>query len=222
MRKTAVILWTSVMTVVLSGCENFTNVENFTLETAEETQEPEETQASFALPTQEQVEAARALALEGMSEDEIKRLKENIKVANQAMEKAYLSDNIFKRLSDRDSLYWNYIDQTGDIQIGWTYNGEEITAYNRFDADNFMELMEDMKGSIRNEELADCLDRMIESMEDVKTNREVESLEDIYKLLHDMDYYLLRYGPEDVGKYVEDGSLIGTYYGTLPFYNTDH
>lgn len=37
----------------------------------------------------------------------------------------------------------------------------------------------------------------------------------LYKKLHDLNYFLLRYGPTDVGPYVEDDSTISTYYGTL-------
>ena len=45
-----------------------------------------------------------------------------------------------------------------------------------------------------------------------------EVVNDIYKKLHDLDYFLLRYGPKDVAKYVEDDSTVSKYYGTLPFY----
>ncbi|MGC4018647.1 MAG: hypothetical protein QM793_05060 [Muricomes sp.] len=34
----------------------------------------------------------------------------------------------------------------------------------------------------------------------------------------DMDYYLLRYGPEDVGQYVQDKSTVAKYYGMLTCY----
>ena len=47
---------------------------------------------------------------------------------------------------------------------------------------------------------------------------EMEYANNIYKLLHDMDYYLLRYGPEDVGKYTQDGSVVVKYYGVLNIY----
>ena len=46
------------------------------------------------------------------------------------MEYAYLNDNIFDKLSDKDSLYWNYFDQKGDIQIGWAYEGNKKTVMN--------------------------------------------------------------------------------------------
>ena len=113
-------------------------------------------------PSKEEVIAMRAVVLEGMTEEEIERLTENIKIANLAMESAYLNDNIFGKLSDSDSPYWQYFDKAGDIQLGWWYNRqivdkdaillmEGITetefyereyepgmVYNRFDAANFI------------------------------------------------------------------------------------
>ena len=53
---------------------------------------------------------------------EISRLRENIKVANLQMESAYLNDNLFKKLSDKESPYWKYFDCKGDIQLGWWYH----------------------------------------------------------------------------------------------------
>ena len=75
------------------------------------------------IPSKEEVLAMREQVLEGMSVEEIDRLTENIKVANLRLESAYLNDNIFEKLSDKDSLYWNYFDQKGEIQIGWSYDG---------------------------------------------------------------------------------------------------
>ena len=169
-------------------------------------------------PSKEAVEAAREQALSGMTQEAAARLKENIKVANQTMEHAHLNDNLFKKLSDPENLYWNYVDQKGDIQIGVTADGEAVMAYNRFDADNFVELMEDMKKDVRNKELISCIDQLILNMQTAKETHDVSYVEAIYQQLHDMDYYLLRHGPTDVAIYVKDASLIGTYYGTLPFY----
>ena len=41
------------------------------------------------------------------------------------------------------------------------------------------------------------------------------------KILHDLDYFLLRYGIEDVGKYTKDGSVVAKYYGVLMVYEKD-
>lgn len=201
-----------------------------------------ETTGEVAAPTKEEVLAARERVLEGMSREEIENLKENIKVANQQMESAYLNDNIFKKLEDTESLYWNYFDEKGEIQIGWAYDGsylevlagmekenisrEEFYARygtpvmdtNRFHAENFMELFAEMKETVKDEKLREDLQQIIDETALAAENHEVEHVLNIYRLLHDMDYYLLRYGPEDVGKYVRDTSLIDRYYGVLSVY----
>ena len=68
-------------------------------------------------PSKEEVLAMREKTLDGMPETEISRLRENIKVANLQMESAYLNDNLFKKLSDKESPYWKYFDCKGDIQL---------------------------------------------------------------------------------------------------------
>lgn len=193
-------------------------------------------------PSKEQVLAAREAVLEGMTTEQIERLTENIKVANIRMEWAYLYDNIFGMLEDENSLYWNYFDQKGDIQIGWTYDGgyyerkeiqerENLTtdefyemygtpvvAYNRFDAGNFIDLITEMQESVQNENLRGDLQRLIDETALAKDTHDVEHAENIYEILHDMDYYLLRYGLEDVGIYVKDASVLAKYYGVLSVY----
>ena len=58
----------------------------------------------------------------------------------------------------------------------------------------------------------------MDQTEQAKETHRMEIVNDIYKKLHDLDYFLLRYGPKDVAKYVEDDSTVSKYYGTLPFY----
>lgn len=210
-------------------------------ETVPDTSAADETGASIA-PTKEQVLAAREAALEGMTTEQIERLTENIKVANIRMEQAYLYDNIFGKLEDENSLYWNYFDQKGDIQIDWTYDGdyaerkeiqerENLTAdefyetygtpvvvYNRFDADNFIALIEEMQESVQSEDLRVDLQNLIEETALAKDTHDMEHANNIYKILHDMDYYLLRYGLEDVGIYVKDTSILAKYYDVLTVY----
>ena len=199
--------------------------------------------SEVSVPTKEEVLAMREQVLEGMSEEEIERLTENIKVANLQMESAYLNDNIFEKLEDAESPFWNYFDEKGDIQIGWTYEGdyqqmrdimkreniseEEFyvlygapeTLYNRFDAENFIELLEDMKETVKNEKLQADLQQMIDETALAAETHEMEYAYHVYQFLHDMDYYLLRYGLEDVGKYVQDVSTLAKYYGVLSVYD---
>ncbi len=211
-------------------------------ESSEENSNTDNSDASILAPSKEEVLAMRAVALEGMTEEEIERLTENIKVANSTMESAYLNDNIFDKLSDPDSPYWQYFDKTGDIQIGWWYNGyiisqdaimraEGITeeeffereyepgmAYNRFDATNFIALIEDMQSSVQNEMLIADLQQLIDLTYMASETHEMEYANQIYKILHDLDYFLLRYGIEDVGAYTQDTGTVAKYYGVLTVY----
>lgn len=193
-------------------------------------------------PAKEQVLTAREAVLDGMTAEQIKRLTENIKVANIHMEQAYLYDNIFGRLEDENSLYWNYFDQKGEIQIDWAYDGDyfarkeiqerenlttdefyekygtPVVVYNRFDADNFIDLIGEMRESVQNEDLREDLQKLIDETALAKDTHAMEHASNIYKILHDMDYFLLRYGLEDVGIYVKDTSTLSKYYGALTIY----
>lgn len=193
-------------------------------------------------PGREEVLAARKAATEGMTEEEIARLTENIKVANNQMEQAYFYQDLFGRLEDPQDLYWNYFDQKGDIQIDWAYDGsiaeqreickkENLTTeafyekygtpvmtYNRFHGENFIALLEDMKGSVTNDALITDLERLMEETRLAVETHDVIHANNIFQILHDMDYFLLRYGIEDVGKYTQDASFAAKYYGALSIY----
>ena len=70
-----------------------------------------------------------------------------------------------------------------------------------------------------NENLQNDLQQIIDNTKLAAETHEMEYANNIYKLVHDMDYFLLRYGPDDVGSYVQDRSMISRYYGTLSFYD---
>lgn len=235
-RRIAIYLSIAGICLSLSGCGTKENPVQTTQQTVgeesapepiaeESTPEPIAEESTFEstakethVPSQEEVLAMRELVLEGMSDEEKERLTENIKLANLRLEKAYLYDDIFEKLSDQDSLYWNYFDQKGDIQIDWTYEGEPVMVYNRFDATNFINLIQDMQKSVQNEMLIADLQQLIDLTALAAETHEMEYANEIYKILHDMDYFLLRYGIEDVGKYTKDGSTVSKYYGVLTVY----
>lgn len=199
---------------------------------------PEGEKENIKAPSKELVFEKREACLAGMSGDDVKRLNENIKTANLTLENGYLNDRLFERLSDPEDLYWNYFDEKGDILIGYALDGEDksyrdsgmtyeeyakqygepVIAYNRFDADNFIVLMEEMKGLLPNELLAKDFERLITLTGQAKETHDVTYVREIYHIVHDMDYFLLRYAPEDVAPYVKDYGTIATYYGALEVY----
>ena len=91
-------------------------------------------------------------------------------------------------------------------------------VYNRFDAGSFIDLITDMQATVRNEELIADLQQLIDLTRLAQETHEMTYANEIYKILHDMDYFLLRYGIEDVGKYTTDSGTVGTYYGVLTVY----
>ena len=170
------------------------------------------------------------------------RLTEAVKTANLWLEQIYLYDDLFGKLEDPDSLYWNYFDQSGEIQIAWAYDGNldmdavcvregltEVEFYSRYGtavsavsdytADDFIALMEELEASAQNEGLKAELRELAAEMELAK-GHEMERVNNVYKKLHDLDYFLLRYGPEVLDGYGAeyDKSTVSKYYGTLPFY----
>ena len=202
---------------------------------------PEETSPP-AGPSKEAVAAAREEALEGMPQEQADRLAETVKTANLWLEQKYLYDNLFGKLEDPDSLYWNYFDQSGKIQIAWAYDGSldmdavcaregltEAEFYSRYGtavsvvseytADDFIALMEELEASAQNEGLKAELRELAAEMELAK-GHEMERVNNVYKKLHDLDYFLLRYGPEVLDSYGAeyDKSTVSKYYGTLSFY----
>ncbi len=185
MKKNRLII-ALLLSIILYGCstdrENANEEKQDSVEVETESQDTPEVH----ILTKAEVYAMREQVLEGMAEEEIERLTENIKVANLRMESAYLNDNIFEKLED---------------------------------AENFIELLEEMKGTVKNEKLQTDLQQMIDETALAAETHEMEYAYHVYQLLHDMDYYLLRYGLEDVGKYVQDVSTLAKYYGVLSVYD---
>lgn len=170
------------------------------------------------VPTKTDVLELRAMVLEGMSESEIFRLTDFIKAANLRFERAWFYNDIFVQLSDPENVYWTYFDRTGEIQIGWAESDGEtsaVLAYNNHDAAFFITVISELKESIVSGMLNDDMDKLIDLCSKAKETHNVEYAIEMYHMLHDLDYFLLRYGPADVGSYVTDASTISKYYGSL-------
>ena len=198
-------------------------------------------QAEPFAPSEAEVLKARKIALEGMSSQEIERLTDTIMYVNIGFEHLYMEENIFGVLSDPNALYWNRFHETGEIQIGWAVDGDvdmeavcqqenlseqefyeeygtPVVMNNQHDADDFIALIADLKEPVRNDTLKADLQEIMELMDLAKNTHVMEYVNSMYKKIHDLDYFLLRYGPTDVGPYVEDDSTITKYYGTLSIY----
>lgn len=199
----------------------------------------------IVIPSKEKVYSMREQVLHGMTEEEQTKLTETIKNANLAMESDYLYYDIFEKMADPEDLNWNRLEQTGEIQIGWGFDEEILEKYssgmtykefenqyaeqygtqvimdNPVDADKFVEIMQKMQNSLQSDLLTADFDNLVRNMQLAKETHNVEYLEEVYHILHDMDYFLLRYGPEDVAKYGSSPSLAAKYFGALQIYKSE-
>ena len=82
----------------------------------------------------------------------------------------------------------------------------------------FIEHMTEIKESIYNEALKKDFDALIWNMEQAIETHDVEYMYQIYRIFHDMDYFLLRYGITAMAGYVSDYSTVAKYYGVLEVY----
>lgn len=232
---------------LLSGCAQKTTAPEASAE-PQITQQPTETPESssseeIAAPTHEEVEAARALALEGMKDADIQRLTEIIVGANQYWESRYLYTTTFDALANPDDLQWNIFHQTGEVQIGWsipedldadaicasehlTYGefcekyGSKVVQNNEYNADMFIDLLSEVQGTVQNAALKADLQSIMDETALARDTHSFEHVNNLFKTLHDMDYYLLRYGLDLYEGTGTDMSLISIYYGTLSIYQS--
>lgn len=175
-----------------------------------------------------------------MSDEDINRITVTIANANLQLESYYLYGSLFSDLKAPDSLQWNLFHETGEVQIVWTHDsdlcykdyankmtkdefyetfGTKVLAYNYYTADDFIRIMQELRDSINSDMLTADFNTLIYEMECAKEDHDVGHIYNIYYILHDMDYFLLRYGPEDVGKYTIDDTTVTQYYGVLKIYD---
>ena len=199
-------------------------------------------------PAKDQVLNARTQALEGMTEEQTNRLNEVITGANGWWEYRYLERNIFGNLEDPDGLAWNYFHETGLIPVDLDYTGDldvnaiceeeglswrefcekygtedtlgEFLDYNEHTADDFIEALIGIAASVRSEALRADLEYLISETALARDTHEMEHANNMYKMLHDLDYFLLRYGPDLLPEERDYNvpPIESKYYGMLSLY----
>ena len=80
-------------------------------------------------------------------------------------------------------------------------------------------MLDELTASARSGDLRSALGTVREEIRLAAEAHSMEHANRAYQALHDLDYFLLRYGPADVGPYVTDASTISKYYGTLSIYD---
>lgn len=212
---------------------------------------PEEKESYF--PSEEETEELREVALQGMKEEEISELSDYLKTYHNWLEGKLLYDDWETALLDKESLEWNFIDESGTVLAGWTLEwdwdpenypetAEEERAYmkerypeygeisldelgekygepyyeeNRYGAEAVAQRVNELTASAENEVFQKDVEALCTALQQAKETHEAEYVMQAHEIVHDMEYFLLRYSPRDVAPYTRDKSLSSRYYGAL-------
>lgn len=191
-------------------------------------------------PTKEEVLKIRKKVLAGMSEGEIRQLTKLVHKGNHVGESDYLPANDFSRYANPKSLDWKLFTDSGEVIIGYAFesnvppygqvSGMTEEEYNEKYGtpvavsdnvpirDKFYAYLEKIENLLKTHLLDDDLNEMKRYMELAVDTHDVKYLHEIYYKLHDLDYYLFQYGPEDVSPEVAYASSIAIFYGRLQVY----
>ena len=80
-------------------------------------------------------------------------------------------------------------------------------------------MIKELEGTLKNDLLKSDFENLAENIRQAKETHDAAYVKQAYFILHDMDYFLLRYGIEDVGKKVQDMSMVSIYRGALEIYD---
>ena len=121
---------------------------------------------------------------------------------------------------DQEGITWEeYCKKYGVVEPGI------VGGYSKYSVDEIVSMIDQLRDSVRNEDLRTDLAYLANQILWARQTHHMLYVSNMFKLLHDMDYYLLRYGPADQPS-TDTGygvpSVVSNYYGMLTVYGADH
>ncbi len=93
--------------------------------------------------------------------------------------------------------------------------GEPYYEENRYGAEMVTERIRELTASAENEVFRTDVEELCSALQQAKDTHKAVYVTQAHEILHDMEYFLLRYSPQDVSPYTTDKTLSGRYYGAL-------
>lgn len=175
----------------------------------------ESSEPTAFVPTEEEVVALRKLVEAGMTQEEIDTLVEFFIPYHRRFNNALEARDLFTLLLNPYDYKWNYFDQTGKI-----YLDTNVVTYNAHDAYWFADQLAELKASVKSGLLDEDFDRMIALCISAADHHRAEDAKELLQMIHDLDFYLLRYGPVNALG-ARDMSVLKTYYGSLSIWREE-
>ena len=93
--------------------------------------------------------------------------------------------------------------------------GEPYYEENRYGAETVAERVNELTASAGNEVFRRDVEALCAALQQAKDTHEADYVMQAHEIVHDMEYFLLRYSPKEVAEYTRDKSLSTRYYGVL-------
>lgn len=93
--------------------------------------------------------------------------------------------------------------------------GEPYFLENHYGVESVIQRVNELTVSAENEAFRRDVEALCTALQQAKDTHEADYVMQAHGILHDMEYFLLRYSPRDVAPYTQDKSLSGRYYGAL-------
>lgn len=100
-----------------------------------------------------------------------------------------------------------------------------IADNSKYSVEDIVSMLGELRDSVQNQDLRTDLAYLANQILWARETHRMIYVSNMFKLLHDMDYYLLRYGPADqpsTDPYYGFPSVVSNYYGMLTVYGADH
>ena len=93
--------------------------------------------------------------------------------------------------------------------------GEPYYEESYYGAETVIQRMRELTARAENKAFQADVENLCNALQQAKDTHEANYVMQAHEILHDMEYFLLRYSPKDVMPYTQDKSLSGRYYDVL-------
>lgn len=167
-------------------------------------------------PSDKQCKSAQERALSGLSPKEKQTVQNSINGMHMNIEYEFIDKDIRTLLKSPYSPYWEYWDHTGTISIG----GEGVVD-NSVDGEVWIRDLQKNYNIVKDADLKADIQKMQDCVRSAVKNHDVNKLDELHKMLHDCDYWVVNY-PVHFDKYApEDWGGIDVYFGSLQCIKSD-
>lgn len=161
-------------------------------------------------PSEEQCKAAQKRVLSGLSTKERQTVQDDIRAMHMNMESEFIEKDIRTVLKSPSNPNWEFWEHTGTVSIA----GEE-TVDNPRDGDTFIRNLQKIYDIAEDTDLKADIRKMQECVRSAVKNHDVNKLDELHKMLHDCDYWVVNY-PVYFEKYAPvDWGGIDVYFNSL-------